>query len=141
MITLEVDGLDRAGAWVKVANAGYPPREPASGGFTLMTGDMRHTFASSVQPEVLEGLPMLPVYETAAALGYQTAWDPENRTVTVTDGTTTATLNVDTGATEGLKWPLTARVVPRGDEYLVEWTFFTDLTGWNARYDPGSRKW
>lgn len=28
VITLEVDGSDRAGTWVQVANRGYPPREP-----------------------------------------------------------------------------------------------------------------
>ncbi len=116
-------------AEVYVGNGGFPQYEHESNGFVAYFFGQRYTYSGKVLPQTIDNTDVLPFHETARALGYKSSWDPSSRLLTVSRGAQTATLNVDTGETTGLKWPQkAAKVVQQGDEFLVDWLFFTTLT-------------
>ena len=138
-VTLVVNGNSLTGKRVRVSNGPLPPPEPEGDGYVLFLGDRRHIYSGRVPPQLLEGVPVVPFHETAAALDYKTAWDPDARLLTVTGGTVLVTLHVDTGEAQGLSAPLTVKVAQRGDEFLVDWGFFMTLTGRAGLFDKSNQ--
>ena len=128
---------------VHVINQSAPRREDDYGpGLRVYLNGQLHTY-TMVPPRLVGDVPYLPFTETLQVLGFQVTWNSGSRTLTATNGSRTAALNIDTGdytlTPPGSSGALANKPILAQDLTLVPWDFLSDVAGVNGSWDPGGK--